>query len=350
MANEAPSVKRGRIGYPLRVVRRRGRHRSLAAWLGSGALVGSLLFACLGATQIIVEGQTDVACADVLSTAFYVAAPGAPIGAGSPSATSSTCDPATGSLGTLTVVPAGDNEGAVRITLVLGVDRPADRCSPDAPEPGCIVARRTLRYAAHRTQRVPIFLATACLGVRCADGQTCAQGVCVSSACTGESCANVDPAAPPVGTPPQRPDAAGPTDAGTDATIAVLSDSASPLPPGGGPAGAGRVACPAKAGGKGDCDLTLGEACCAAPQMQCITPLSGQLCTGGSPQFRCDDARDCAAPQDVCCLRLRSATCSTRDACTVDRGTVLCALADQCQGTPCGPSAEVPSPYWACGK
>jgi hypothetical protein len=325
-------------------VRRRGRHRSLFAWLGSAGLVGSTLAACLGATQIMVEGQTDVACADVRGTSFYVAAPGAPSGAGSPAAVSATCDGATGSLGSLTVVPAGDNDGAVRITLVLGVDRPSDQCSPDAPEVGCIVARRTLRYAPHRTQRVPIFLATACLGVRCAEGETCAQGACVSSACAGDACGNVDPSAPPVGGPPTRPDADAPEAGATDAAPPTDGGAAPPS----GPAESGRVACPSKVAPRAECSVSAGESCCIGPQSTCTSPAGGELCPAGAGHFRCDDTSDCVGKAAVCCLRVRAATCSDRDECEASGGRVLCASSAQCLGAPCGPAPEVPAPYWLC--
>ena len=178
---------------------------------------------CYGATEILVQIQTDVACSTVRKTGIAVRASGATstLPDADVLASSTTCTDGTNGqlndVGTLVFVPTSDTP-QVSIRVVLGVNRPTDAC--DATSAGCITADRRITYEKHRTLHLPIRLDDACLGRVCAEGQTCSAGLCVSSvsACSGASCGSVEAAdgsSPPVSVDPL------PTDAGLADVVAV---------------------------------------------------------------------------------------------------------------------------------
>ena len=169
------------------------------------------LATCMEPTEIKLQITTDELCSVVTAHGVAVRV-GSETGVDtSPStnitAMSCTEGPNGGDVGTLVVIPSMSPSDSIGITVVLGTDRDPNTCDLQNPQ-GCIVARRALGYIAHHSLVLPIALESACLGVPCPAGQTCANGTCVSdvvppSACIGGTCslgdAGVPDAAPETG-------------------------------------------------------------------------------------------------------------------------------------------------------
>jgi hypothetical protein len=130
-------------------------------------------------TEITIAMTTDVPCAQVTETSIAV---GDLVGleARPPAASSTICDAATGTIGTLVIVPSGAKDELVALRVVLGIGRTADQCVADGYK-GCIVARRAMHFLPHVPLKLPIALRTSCLGVVCAPTETCVQGDCASA-------------------------------------------------------------------------------------------------------------------------------------------------------------------------
>jgi len=130
---------------------------------------------CREPTQIDVEITTDVKCPDLKGTAITVGNLGEldqrPI-------TAQTQACVEGRIGELVVVPSGGDDETVAIKIVLGFGRDPAECVPPSYGPGCIVARRALRYIPHTHLTLPIFLSAACNGIACGATETCVGGDC----------------------------------------------------------------------------------------------------------------------------------------------------------------------------
>jgi hypothetical protein len=193
---------------------------------------------CRGATQITVELTTDVKCDDVRGTTLTV---GELDGLDEHAITTQTtaCDPATGRIGSIVVVPSGENDATIAFRAVLGLGRDPTSCVAPSYGPGCVVARRALRFVPHETLTLPVFLAAICSGVACGETETCVQGACKSatiadpSTCASEIGCGEDTLPPGTGsgadagpdaTPPPPPPPPPPIDSGMDAgTLAATS-------------------------------------------------------------------------------------------------------------------------------
>ena len=193
--------------------------RRMLRWLARLALGAVALFGCLDPTQITVTVSTDVPCATVEKGR-------ASVRVGSTSAESSSCSAGAGPngsnrVGELVLVPSGSPDDGFVVTAVLGVTKPTADCDLAQPA-GCIVARRSIRYIAHRPLRLPIALESSCLGVTCPANQTCSHGVCVDDTVDPNQCTNGDCPIPDAGAPDVSvADASGP-DASCNADL--LSD------------------------------------------------------------------------------------------------------------------------------
>ncbi len=112
------------------------------------------------------------------------------------------CDSSAGTafIGSFTVFPETSDARAHVEIIQLTVDtfggNPAD-CNDLDPQgrsqklPGnCIVVRRRVRFVENRGLRVPMYLDDRCLGVSCAEDQTCFRSKCVSAdaTCEGSTC------------------------------------------------------------------------------------------------------------------------------------------------------------------
>ena len=103
-------------------------------------------------------------------------------------ATTSACDPATRTIGTLVLTP-GDSDSASVVVVVAYDQVAASSCKPPAYQ-GCIVARRRFTFASHTHLTMPITLDPDCKDVPCDAFSTCRTGVCFDSnvACSGDAC------------------------------------------------------------------------------------------------------------------------------------------------------------------
>ncbi|MDB4995370.1 MAG: repeat domain protein [Myxococcaceae bacterium] len=170
------------------------------------AVTAALLtvLSCRDATSITVEVTTDLVCDGSAKLEMGIAAGKLDTLETRPFITTRTwCEPVGGRIGSLVLVPSGDEDEEVAVRVVGAVGRSASSCgdgtSAGASFQGCIIERRVLRYQPHENQIVPILLSAACTNVPCGPTQTCRAGLCVAAA----------------GTPPPTPDAATPADAAT---------------------------------------------------------------------------------------------------------------------------------------
>lgn len=152
--------------------------------------------ACQGATAIVVDVTTDLPCgtprAAHVTTTISVG-PLSGLDGRPPSATTTRCDPKTGRIGSLVVVPSGADDAEVAVRVLTAVDRTPAECDlAGASDPrGCIVARRALRFLPHDTLEVPIAITEACDGVVCASDETCSDGGCAPATMdSSPSCAS----------------------------------------------------------------------------------------------------------------------------------------------------------------
>jgi hypothetical protein len=204
--------------------------RAFTCVLVAACLV-AVVGACRGATEIDVELTTDVKCVDLRGSTITIGGvddlESRPVTTQTPA-----CDEARARIGSIVVVPSAGNEDTVAIRVVAGLGRDPNECKPPAYGPGCIVARRALRFVPHETLSLPILLAAACNGIACGATETCVQGDCRSeeipdpSACKnpaacGEGVLAPGSGRPDAGPPPPPPPPAPPpiADAGHDAPI-----------------------------------------------------------------------------------------------------------------------------------
>src|SRR5262249_41430860 len=135
------------------------RPQRLSGWVGCLCLlVGQ---ACRSPTQVRIEVTTDLPCTEVSGSGIAVG-PSAEVVESRPSASvAATCTD--GVIGTLVLSPsAGDgDEFAVRAVLASG-GKSIDACVAPSYGPGCIVARRALRFSPHADLRLPIVLRESC--------------------------------------------------------------------------------------------------------------------------------------------------------------------------------------------
>jgi len=141
------------------------------------------LCACQGATAIVVDVTTDLPCgtpqaANVITTISV--GPLSGLDGRPPAATTTRCDPKTGRIGSLVVVPSGADDAEIGVRVLTAVDRTPAECDAAASSDarGCIVARRALRFLPHDTLELPIAMTQACDGVVCASDETCTDGGC----------------------------------------------------------------------------------------------------------------------------------------------------------------------------
>jgi outer membrane protein assembly factor BamB len=176
---------------------------SLRRYLAAGALGVAVAVSgvgCRDATEITLRIHTDMHCRDFGGAAITVGALGE-IESKAPIATTEACDATSGTIGTIVLVPSGSSGDAVAVKVVTGLNRAASQCSAPDYGPGCIVARRSLRYIPHTPLELDIFMAAMCSGVPCGPSETCDAGTCVSATIEDpESCASgpCGPPGPPV--------------------------------------------------------------------------------------------------------------------------------------------------------
>jgi formylglycine-generating enzyme required for sulfatase activity len=158
---------------------------------------------CRAPTEVTLALRTDIDCKDFEGAEIRVGSP-EKAELGDPVTEATTCN-ADGTIGTLVVVPSGASDAEFEVVVVAGraVD-PATGCkapayaAPKKPgasvEPGCVVARRRMKFLPHTPLKLPIDLRKACIGVTCDVDSTCVNGTCFQatfsdpSACEGDGC------------------------------------------------------------------------------------------------------------------------------------------------------------------
>ena len=146
-------------------------------WVGLAGFA-ALAVACRAPTQVRLEIATDADCSDVTGTAItsglLVQLEGLP-----PTTETTRCDPKTGRIGALVVVPAGKKDEKFAVRVVTGFYKEPEQCVRDGYTGGCIVARRALSFIPHETIELPIVMEAACVDVPCGATETCRSGECV---------------------------------------------------------------------------------------------------------------------------------------------------------------------------
>jgi hypothetical protein len=206
--------------------------------------------------------STDAPCADVRGTVVAAAAPGASEQAGGGVSTSA-CAPDQ-QIGSVVLVPTGAIDAPLAVRVVTAIGVPIASCLPPSYGPGCVVARRSLRYLPHTRMTLPIVMRAACKGIACGPGTTCVEGACVSDAIDPSGCASAVGCGE--GTLPTA-------DAGADATLAdaALADSSASE------GGASADAALADGAACSGADLQTDAKNCGACGHDCL----GATCNGG---------------------------------------------------------------------
>lgn len=180
--------------------------------------------ACRAPTEITIELSTDVKCADVRATAITIGDL-ANLDAKPSTTVTPACDPQTGRIGSMVIVPSGAKDDIVAIKVVLGVGRDPSECIPPAYGPGCIVARRALHFISSSSLTVPIFMGAVCSGIPCNATETCVGGNCASATIDDSSkCEAPAGCTESVLTPTSSTDA----DSGGDAADAAVAPDSAP--------------------------------------------------------------------------------------------------------------------------
>jgi hypothetical protein len=172
---------------------------------------------CRDPTEITIVVTTDAKCSDLQGTSIAVGRLGDALEGKPPSSVSSQCDPTTGRIAELVVVPSGSSDDEVAFRITAGIGRAVSDCTPSVG-PGCVVARRALHFIPHTPLYVPVHLTLSCSGVPCGPTSTCQNGRCVDSRIDGSQCTSPagcelpDAGAPPVdgGAPPPPIDGGAP--------------------------------------------------------------------------------------------------------------------------------------------
>lgn len=143
-----------------------------------GALLIAPLHACNEPTYVTVKLTTDVPCDRIKGVAITVGTLG-PLETKVATTRTDACNGA--EIGTLTVVPSGDESSEFGVRVVMGIDRDVDSCTPPDYGDGCVVARRGLRFLPDESLTLPITLRQICNGIPCGPRETCVKGACRSA-------------------------------------------------------------------------------------------------------------------------------------------------------------------------
>lgn len=201
---------------------RRALVSTLALLVAASATTGVLSGACREPTQITLEVRTDLRCADRVTSAIVVGtlAQTAESLTSRPPAVETTDCTESGNgeafIGSLVVVPSGDDTGEVAIKVVAGVGIPPEDCTGPTDK-RCITARRVRKYVSSTKLVLPVLLADACRGVPCGADETCSRGRCVSVRCEDDGTCDPPPASTDGGVTDASVDATSPDGSVTDA-------------------------------------------------------------------------------------------------------------------------------------
>ncbi|MDC3961527.1 hypothetical protein [Polyangium jinanense] len=169
---------------------------------GLTALVCAAPLGCLDPTEAFVEISTNSSCGDLDSTGITAGLLGEietrPYGT-----TTSLCQN-NGEIGSIVLLPPeSEREAPFAFKVVGSLGAPVETaCVAPAYGPGCIIARRAMRFVPHNSFRVPVRLSQACAGVLCPEAQTCVDGTCQSATVDPIDCENDDECGPGASVPP----------------------------------------------------------------------------------------------------------------------------------------------------
>lgn len=169
---------------------------------GTLVIAAMTVLSCRSPTQVTFEVTTDIACGEHQGTELTVG-PLSEVDRRPVSSSRAACDPATGRIGTVVVVPSGDDDEEIAARFVLGIGKTPQKCVEDGFTGGCIVARRALRFIPHEPLVVAVPMRSQCRDVTCPSGQTCVRGGCVGAtitdpgSCVGDGCGEDSIASPP---------------------------------------------------------------------------------------------------------------------------------------------------------
>lgn len=269
-----------------------------------------LIGSCREPTHVLIETYTDVPYQSGRTVAYFAGKPGTTEYRRNADAVLDR-PWTTSAIGTLTVVPEGeDDEVVVTVKIVMGIGRATSECAAPLYD-GCIVARRRIRYVPHERLKLPIALYANCTGVACAPDTTCnILGNCVSATPTcgsGDTCVIEGESPPPPGggSPIDgnpRPDLT--TDAGdgapgadsasnSDAALDSSDDASENFN------SVGAIYCP---GAPNDqCKANVSH-CCLDVAQQTGGCAPGDVCPSGGTMRMvfCDGSEDCPQ-QTYCC-------------------------------------------------
>jgi hypothetical protein len=138
-------------------------------------------------TEVLLTVFSDVPCNAQVAVAVGKAGE---LGDRSESATSTLCDPKTGSRGLLVLVPKEKDTGELALEVRIRADQQAPtNCIASMGYDGCIIARRILNYIPGRSVKLRVDLRNPCLNTPCTQTTSCvAQGL--SKSCVE---ARIDP-------------------------------------------------------------------------------------------------------------------------------------------------------------
>lgn len=172
---------------PMGMLDRRSGNAVLGISFGAFA---ALLLGCQEPTEAFVEISTDALCSDINGTGI-TAGLIETIDRPEYDTTTSLCH-SDGTIGSIVLLPPDDNENApFAFKVVTSIDGPVESCLGPELGPGCIVARRAMRFVPRTPFHVPVPMRQVCAGVQCPSEQTCADGVCRSPTVDPDLC--VDP-------------------------------------------------------------------------------------------------------------------------------------------------------------
>lgn len=271
------------------------------AVLGGAALFAAVLASasCQTPTQIVVDVRTD-ACPQVKTTDVAVgSSESALVQKGETQTSVKGCvSPDNGKIGTLVLLPDGNEDKEVVFRVVTGITKPASECKVEG-EKGCIFAKRRTRFIENEIVPVLVVMSTLCDGVACGEGTSCnaTTGQCDATPCVGSGCEQ--------GSPDAGADGSGAVDAALDGVVFDPGD-----------AGCNANAC------KGTCTAGLCLVSCN----------SSGACKGPSP---CQPGVPCSITcnaEGAC----DGVTCGSASACSI-----YCRTANACKGSVrCGTNAS----------
>lgn len=265
------------------------------AVLGGAALFAAVLASasCQTPTQIVVDVRTD-ACPQVKTTDVAVgSSESALVQKGETQTSVKGCySPDNGKIGTLVLLPDGNEDKEVVFRVVTGITKPASECKAEG-EKGCIFAKRRARFIENEIVPVLVVMSTLCDGVACGEGTSCnaTTGQCDATPCVGSGCEQ--------GRPDAGTDGNGAMDAALDGVVFDPGDAG----------------CSTSKGCKG-------------------------ICASGVCKVECTTANPCTSPCqpglpcNVLCLEkgaCNGVSCGNASECKI-----YCKAKDACDGVRCG--------------